>query len=479
MKVLNEIPEALKKRLDVVYKTSITPFFPICLIAKAYSLPYSILDIKFKMPPLVGIIENGSVNWVFPEDFEHISKKILKKLLSDEKYWNYIKENEKELSKNLLNLINHDVNALFEENRLNKKGKKLINELFKSYEMYGYYVDVTPFLVQAYYEKEILEEMEREVTKANLKKEDKEFLLMNLFSLDRLSNHELFLTKILEHMETGEPSLKNLEKRFYHIYHDYIGEILDSRKLKKIIEKEKKEKLKEEVNSFFKRINKIKELKRKLPAQLAKKWSLIQDMMFYYNERKKDVLNKVNIFIRKVFEKRFGNISINELRKIYQLSPDELVEILSGKQINVEEIEKVQKFRTYVLLNGEIFIYLGKELYRLAFPEEDVNELKGTPASKGKVIGEVQIVLNLSQIPKFKEGKILVAPFTNVNYLPIMKKSKAILTEVGGLTSHAAIVSRELKIPCIVGIKGLIKRLKDGDVVEVDATRGVVRIIKG
>ena len=61
---------------------------------------------------------------------------------------------------------------------------------------------------------------------------------------------------------------------------------------------------------------------------------------------------------------------------------------------------------------------------------------------------------------------------------PIMNKAKAILTETGGLTSHAAIVSRELKKPCIVGIKNLLMVLKDTDLVEVDANNGIVRLLK-
>ena len=59
-----------------------------------------------------------------------------------------------------------------------------------------------------------------------------------------------------------------------------------------------------------------------------------------------------------------------------------------------------------------------------------------------------------------------------------MKKAKAILTERGGITSHAAIVSRELGTPCVVGIKGLFGNFKDGDLVEVDAKKGIVKIIK-
>ena len=65
-----------------------------------------------------------------------------------------------------------------------------------------------------------------------------------------------------------------------------------------------------------------------------------------------------------------------------------------------------------------------------------------------------------------------------VHYLPIMKKASAILTEFGGLTSHAAIVSRELKKPAVVGISGLISTIKTGDMLEIDAGRGIVKVLE-
>jgi len=105
------------------------------------------------------------------------------------------------------------------------------------------------------------------------------------------------------------------------------------------------------------------------------------------------------------------------------------------------------------------------------------NILHGLSANPGLVKGKVRKVLLDSEFSKFKLGEILVSLQTMVHYLPLMKKSKAILTEFGGLTSHAAIVSRELGKPCIVGISNLIASLKDGDRVEVDAERGIVRKI--
>ena len=73
-----------------------------------------------------------------------------------------------------------------------------------------------------------------------------------------------------------------------------------------------------------------------------------------------------------------------------------------------------------------------------------------------------------------KAGNILLAPNTRPEYVPIMKLAGAIISEEGGITCHSAIVSRELKIPCIVGVQGACDQLKDGDLVEVNATKGII-----
>lgn len=82
------------------------------------------------------------------------------------------------------------------------------------------------------------------------------------------------------------------------------------------------------------------------------------------------------------------------------------------------------------------------------------------------------------QIPKYlNDGDVLASIATNPDILPAMKKAVAFVTEQGGITSHAAIVAREMKKPCIVGTKIATKILQDGDLVEVDANQGVVRIL--
>ena len=103
--------------------------------------------------------------------------------------------------------------------------------------------------------------------------------------------------------------------------------------------------------------------------------------------------------------------------------------------------------------------------------------LKGQTASLGSVTGKIVVANNSGEaLKKMKEGDILVAPYTAVEYVPAMQKAAAIITETGGITSHAAIVSRELKIPCIIGVKDATKVLKDGQLVEVDADNGSIEL---
>jgi pyruvate,water dikinase len=106
--------------------------------------------------------------------------------------------------------------------------------------------------------------------------------------------------------------------------------------------------------------------------------------------------------------------------------------------------------------------------------EQTAPILKGIPASPGMGTGTVRILKSPKEIDKIKSGDILVAPMTSPDYVPAMKKATAIVTNEGGMTSHAAIVSREMGIPCVVGTKDGTKKLKDGDVITVNGSTGEI-----
>ncbi len=137
--------------------------------------------------------------------------------------------------------------------------------------------------------------------------------------------------------------------------------------------------------------------------------------------------------------------------------------------------------------DGEITILSGEEAKKFyensvaKGAEEDKNEVKevkGNPACVGKVRGKVKIINVPADMGKMNDGDILISTATTPSVVPAMKKAAAIVTDEGGLTCHAAIVSRELKIPCIVGTKIVTKVFKDGDEVEVDAEKGIVKILE-
>ncbi|MGB9706620.1 MAG: phosphoenolpyruvate synthase [Microgenomates group bacterium] len=100
--------------------------------------------------------------------------------------------------------------------------------------------------------------------------------------------------------------------------------------------------------------------------------------------------------------------------------------------------------------------------------------LKGQAASPGIASGPVNIIKSAKEINKIKTGDVLVTPMTNPDFVPAMKKVAAIVTDKGGQTSHAAIISRELGVPCVVGTQTATKILKNGQIVTVNGTKGEV-----
>lgn len=141
--------------------------------------------------------------------------------------------------------------------------------------------------------------------------------------------------------------------------------------------------------------------------------------------------------------------------------------------------------REFILFNNEFIndqeliskiLELKKE--RLEKQYEQVNEIKGNVAYKGKVKGKVKVIFSPEEFNKFEKGDILVASGTTPDYMPVIKMAGAIVSDEGGYLCHASIVSRELKIPCIVGTQVGTKVLKDGMEIEVDADKGIVRILK-
>ncbi|MFA6227023.1 MAG: PEP-utilizing enzyme [Candidatus Paceibacterota bacterium] len=133
-------------------------------------------------------------------------------------------------------------------------------------------------------------------------------------------------------------------------------------------------------------------------------------------------------------------------------------------------------------INGVSELYFGDELKQVLKIFEpklttDQKIVHGNIAFKGKVKGFVKIIEDINDLKKINEGDVIVSPETMPDYIVGMKKAAAFVTNQGGITSHAAIVAREMKKPCIIGTKIATQVFKDGDLVEVDANVGIIRII--
>lgn len=155
-----------------------------------------------------------------------------------------------------------------------------------------------------------------------------------------------------------------------------------------------------------------------------------------------------------------GNFSANLLNQRMVFS----VVYQYGKKGVIHSGQQAKKF-----LAGLNFEKAGKTV--------KVKELQGTCAYPGKAKGRVKIINQVEDMGKMRSGDIMLSHTTYPALAPAMKKASAIVTDDGGITCHVAIVARELKIPAIVGTKIATKVLKDGDKVEVNATKGIIRKI--
>ncbi|MBI5221669.1 MAG: hypothetical protein HY979_02605 [Candidatus Magasanikbacteria bacterium] len=107
-----------------------------------------------------------------------------------------------------------------------------------------------------------------------------------------------------------------------------------------------------------------------------------------------------------------------------------------------------------------------------------INELNGLVGSKGKAVGRVAVVFTNKDLNKVKAGDILVTSMTRQDFVPAISRCAALVTDEGSIICHAAIIAREFKIPCVVGTKVATEFLKDGDLVEINANKGIIKKIR-
>ncbi len=205
---------------------------------------------------------------------------------------------------------------------------------------------------------------------------------------------------------------------------------------------------------------------------------LVDGMQFivFYRTQRTDVINRVKYLYIPILTSMAERLGITYEDLLYCTEN----ELLQDPIPNSETLEARKKgFAMAVRGEKDIVCLVGEEYESIKnnFKEtyESIQEFRGTIAYKGFEKGIARIVNDKSDFGKMQMGDILVASMTTPEMMPLLKLASAFVTNEGGITCHAAIVSRELKKPCIIGTKIATKVLKDGDMVEVDANMGVVR----
>ncbi len=278
-------------------------------------------------------------------------------------------------------------------------------------------------------------------------------------------------------------------------------------KISKILDRGKyfNQKMSKELSQKVKYLNSLKKMENKqLAKEFEKKYNLFSEQFAYTTAipfRLGLVLGNNDRFYKKVeelrkvsFYEKFGKeiiggilkeiarrINLKDYSLLFSFFSFEILNFLSKQKNFLRSEYKKRLYFSYFSIDDKIYFQTGKKVYlkyKKLFCEKIIKPnkiIKGQCAFPGKVKNTVRICQD--EKAKLNKGEIAVSINANPKYLPILRKAGAIITDEGGAMCHASIISREFKIPCIVGTKFATKVFKDGDMVEVDAEKGIVRKI--
>jgi phosphohistidine swiveling domain-containing protein len=398
------------------------------------------------------------------------------------------------MEKNGLNIISL-VNRYKNQNWVKLSNKKLVQILGKFHDAVGKLWGGVPFYAWYFFFNEIYLERLRNILEKKLKEEDFRKIWQFVIQPEKITfigQEKLALLKLVQKFITSkkvpEKYIKAHLNKFAFVNKYYFwGEGLTYKQIKNELRKiirSGRENIAKELRSF-----KLLKLDlNKFPLSINEKWVIKGfKKMAYVSNFADEVINYYTYHLKPLFSEIAQRLNIS-YEELVSMRFQEIKESLIKQKLLIPRKKLQERYKDHALIyvGDKVYILTGKSLekYRKKELKEEVQpkikEFKGTVAFKttGSIKGNVMVIKSNEQINSFKKGMILVTQMTNPTYLPAMKKSKAIITDEGGLLCHAAIVSRELKTPCIIGTKIATKVLKDGDLVEVDANEGIVRILK-
>jgi phosphoenolpyruvate synthase/pyruvate phosphate dikinase len=277
--------------------------------------------------------------------------------------------------------------------------------------------------------------------------------------------------------------------------YSYIEPLLDSKHFDEETKRLTREKAQEERQKIIQDTENNKKAWEELQPRLKKKelrvLAEIIHTYTYLRSDRMDTYKKAQVKMRSFFDtiaKKLSKLTMSDWTRemVVYCSISEINALLEKAIIPDSNIIKRRMNHEFIYCyeNNKEYWITDKQEVKQALKiidhiEKANQEIKGMIAYKGKARGKVAMVMSKHDLPKVKKGSILVAKTTMPDYTPAMHLAAAFVTEEGGITSHAAVIARELKKPCIVGTGNCTLILKDGDKVEVDADAGIVKKLRG
>lgn len=197
----------------------------------------------------------------------------------------------------------------------------------------------------------------------------------------------------------------------------------------------------------------------------------------YFRTYRLDVYTKAGFMVEGLFEVIAKKLGLSAKDLVF-LTYEEIITSLQEEKRFPKAVIQKRKCPWQLLFSHGTMVFQYKEpfLIKLSSKPKELT-VTGRIACKGHVRGFARIIRGVLEFSKMKNKDILITSMTTPDFVPLMERASAIITDEGGITSHAAIVSRELGVPCIIGTKVATQVFKDGDYVEVDAEKGIVRKI--
>ena len=219
----------------------------------------------------------------------------------------------------------------------------------------------------------------------------------------------------------------------------------------------------------------------KLSDSLKERVEFVRWFMYLRTESI-DHMMLVNSALKSVLNSLVEKLDLSN-EAVLHMTYEEIIRGLHDQQIDRERImERLNHGYAYLIAPNASYLVTGKDvdaLDALVIPkkvEDKITELKGQIAFKGKVTGIARVILDRRDSKELLEGEILVTTMTSPEFVPAMKLSAGIITNEGGILCHAAIMSRELRKPCIIGTKIGTDAIKTGQMITLDADTGMITL---